>query len=146
MISVRVVDNQEDLKKIFSIREKVFVEEQNVAREEEYDEFEDISTHFIAEDELANACGTARWRFTENGMKLERFAVLKSHRGNGVGQALVQAVIDDIRAKPKSEGKKLYMHAQLPAVSLYERFGFKKVGDQFEECNIMHYQMEMMNS
>jgi len=144
MISVKIVEDQDELKQVFSIREKVFVEEQKVARDEEYDEFEEESTHFIAHDEEGNACGTARWRFTESGMKLERFAVLKSHRGKGVGQALVKAVIDDIRENPKSEGKKLYMHAQLPAVSLYARFGFEKVGEQFEECNIMHYQMEMM--
>jgi len=144
MISVKVVEDQDELKQVFSIREKVFVEEQNVARDEEYDEFEEESTHFIARDEEGNACGTARWRFTENGMKLERFAVLKSHRGKGVGQVLVKAVIDDIRENPKAKAKKLYMHAQLPAVSLYARFGFEKVGEQFEECNIMHYQMEMM--
>jgi len=144
MISVKVVENKDELRQIFAIREKVFVEEQNVARDEEYDEFENISTHFIAVDEEGIPCGTARWRFTDKGMKLERFAVLKSHRGKGVGQALVQAVIDNVRASPDSKGKKMYMHAQLPAVSLYSRFGFEKVGDQFEECNIMHYQMEMM--
>lgn len=143
MISVKVVETKDELRSIFSIREKVFVEEQKVAREEEYDEFEDISTHFIALDENDTPCGTARWRFTENGMKLERFAVLESHRGKGVGQALVKTVIEDIRSNPQSEGKKMYMHAQLPAVSLYSRFGFEKVGEQFEECNIMHYQMEM---
>ncbi|WKV12167.1 GNAT family N-acetyltransferase [Marivirga harenae] len=146
MITVKVVEDKEELKQIFSIREEVFVKEQKVAREEEYDEFEEISTHFIATDEDGKPCGTARWRFTENGMKLERFAVLKSHRGRGVGQALVKAVIDNIKESPDSIGKKMYMHAQLPAVSLYSRFGFEKVGEQFEECNIMHYQMEMVNS
>jgi len=143
MISVKIVETQDELKQIFSIREEVFVKEQKVAPEEEYDEFEEISTHFIAIDEDGNPCGTARWRFTENGAKLERFAVLKSHRGKGVGQALVKAVIDNVRVNPEANGKKMYMHAQIPAVSLYSRFGFEKVGDQFEECNIMHYQMEM---
>jgi predicted GNAT family N-acyltransferase len=143
MIAVKVVENQEELKQIFVIREEVFVKEQKVAPEEEYDEFEEISTHFIAVDENGIPCGTARWRFTENGMKLERFAVLKSHRGKGVGQALVKAVIENVKESPDSKGKKMYMHAQIPAVSLYSRFGFEKVGEQFEECNIMHYQMEM---
>ncbi len=146
MISVKVVENQDELKQIFAIREEVFVKEQKVAPEEEYDEFEEISTHFIAIDEKGNPCGTARWRFTDNGAKLERFAVLNSHRGKGVGQALVKAVIDSVRENPKAKGKKMYMHAQIPALSLYSRFGFEKVGEQFEECNIMHYQMEMMNN
>lgn len=143
MISVKVVKNNAERKQIFAIREKVFVIEQNVSREDEYDEFEDTSTHFIAIDKDGNPCGTARWRFTENGIKLERFAVLKSHRGSGAGQALVKAVIENIKDNPQAKNKKLYLHAQLAAVSLYTRFGFTKVGDQFEECNIMHYQMEM---
>ena len=74
---------------------------------------------------------------------MERFAVLKSHRNKGVGYALVNAVLEDIANNPASADKKRYMHAQLGAVSLYEKFGFKKVGKQFEECNIMHYTMEL---
>lgn len=144
MITVKVVETPDELKQIFAIREEVFVKEQKVAPEEEYDEFEEISTHFIALDENAIPCGTARWRFTDNGAKLERFAVLKSHRGKGTGQALVKAVMDNVKENPKATGKKMYMHAQIPAVTLYSRFGFEKVGDQFEECNIMHYQMEKM--
>ncbi|SMG48033.1 Predicted N-acyltransferase, GNAT family [Marivirga sericea] len=144
MITVKVVETQDELKQIFAIREEVFVKEQKVAPEEEYDEFEEVATHFIAVDEEGVPCGTARWRFTQNGMKLERFAVLKSHRGKGVGQALVKEVIDNIALNPESRGKKMYMHAQLTAVNLYDRFGFQKIGDQFEECNIMHYHMEKM--
>lgn len=144
MITVKVVQNDAELKEIFKIREEVFVVEQEVDPKEEYDEFEDTSIHFIATDEAGNACGTARWRNTGHGIKLERFAVLKSHRGKGVGYALVNAVMEDIAKKPDTAGKLLYMHAQLPAVALYEKFGFKKKGEQFEECNIMHYQMELM--
>jgi predicted GNAT family N-acyltransferase len=144
MISVKVVETQDELKKIFAIREEVFVKEQEVSPEDEYDEFEEISTHFIAIDEKGTPCGTARWRFTDHGMKLERFAVLKSHRGKAIGQALVKAVIEDVRQHPDAKGKKMYLHAQIPAVSLYARFGLEKVGEQFEECNIMHYQMEKM--
>lgn len=143
MIKVMVVQTQDELKEIFKIREEVFVKEQKVAPEEEYDEFEDTSTHFIARDSEGTACGTARWRYTDNGVKMERFAVLKSHRNKGVGYALVNAVLEDIANNPASADKKRYMHAQLGAVSLYEKFGFKKVGEQFEECNIMHYTMEL---
>ena len=144
MISVKKVETQDELKQIFAIREEVFVIEQEVSPEDEYDEFEEISTQFLAIDEKGTPCGTARWRFTDHGMKLERFAVLKSHRGKAIGQALVKAVIEDVRQHPDAKGKKMYLHAQLPAVSLYARFGLEKVGEQFEECNIMHYQMEKM--
>ncbi|MCH7408873.1 GNAT family N-acetyltransferase [Belliella sp. DSM 111904] len=140
-ISVEKVQNKKQFEEIFEIRKVVFVQEQHVSPEEEYDEFEETSTHFIAYVDGVPA-GTARWRFTKNGVKLERFAVLKSARGNGVGQALVQAVIDDISATEEAKGKLLYMHAQLTAMPLYAKFGFEKVGEIFEECNIMHYQME----
>jgi len=143
MIDVKVVQTQDELKKVFKIREEVFVIEQKVDPKEEYDEFEDAATHFIATDEAGKACGTARWRNTPRGIKLERFAVLKNYRNKKVGQALVNAALENISSNPASEGKLLYLHAQLAAVTLYERFGFKKIGEQFEECNIMHYQMEM---
>lgn len=142
MISVEKVLSKEQLDIVFKIREEVFVIEQEVDPEEEYDEFEDISIHFLAIVESLPA-GTARWRFTDKGIKLERFAVLKPIRGKGVGQALVKAVIEDIDASPQSKGKKLYLHAQLDAMPLYEKFGFKKVGEMFEECNILHYKMEL---
>ncbi len=142
-MNVKVVQTEQELKSIFKIREAVFVVEQQVNPKDEYDEFEDTSTHFIATDEQGKACGTARWRYTANGIKLERFAVLKECRGKGVGYNLVNAVLEDIANNPAAVGKTKYLHAQLGAVTLYEKFGFKKVGEQFEECNIIHYQMEL---
>jgi predicted GNAT family N-acyltransferase len=130
------------LKAAFYVREEVFVIEQEVDPIEEYDEFEDISVHFLATVD-DNPAGTARWRFTDKGVKLERFAVLKPIRGVGVGYALVKAVVDDISQHPESKGKKLYLHAQLDAMPLYAKFGFQKVGEMFEECNIQHYKMEL---
>lgn len=141
-ISVQKVLNKEQLDQVFKIREDVFVVEQEVDPAEEYDEFEETSIHFLAKFEEEPA-GTARWRFTDKGIKMERFAVLKPMRGKGVGQALVKAVLEDIERHPESKGKKCYMHAQLDAMPLYTKFGFKQVGEMFEECNILHYKMEL---
>lgn len=141
-ISVERVQSKEMLDTVFSIREKVFVIEQEVDPSEEYDEFEETSIHFLAKSE-GEPAGTARWRFTDKGVKLERFAVLKPMRGKGVGYALVNAVIEDIKNHPNSNGKKLYLHAQLDAMPLYAKFGFQKVGDMFEECSIQHFKMEL---
>lgn len=140
-VEVRKITEELDFKKAFSIREKVFVLEQKVKAEDEYDEFEDSSTHFLAIlDEVP--VGTARWRITDKGVKLERFAVLEQARGKGVGKALVQKVLEDIDASPKATGKTKYLHAQLKAVPLYSSFGFKEIGDIFEECNILHQKMK----
>lgn len=141
MITVTKAVSKEDLETVFQIREAVFVVEQKVAPEEEYDEFEEDATHFLAKMDDMPA-GTARWRRTENGIKLERFAVLQPTRGRDVGQALVKTVLEDINSHADSAGTTLYLHAQLPAVPLYEKFGFKAEGDIFMECDIAHYVMK----
>lgn len=143
-ITVKQISNPEQLKEAFTIRRKVFVEEQQVPANEEYDEWEESATHFIAYmNEVP--CGTARWRFTNKGIKLERFAVLQEARGSGLGQALVAKVLESISNAPGASGKQLYLHAQLPAQSLYQRFGFKAEGEQFDECGIQHYLMKKAN-
>ncbi|SDD22397.1 Predicted N-acyltransferase, GNAT family [Mucilaginibacter pineti] len=134
-IKVNKVTEQADLDKVFAVRREVFVIEQDCPPELEW-EFEDESTHFLAtaDGEPAGAC---RWRKTDKGYKLERFAVLKQFRGFGVGQALVQAVLDDLPA----EAGYVYLHAQVQAVSLYKKFGFEQTGPEFEEAGIRHYKM-----
>uniref|UniRef100_UPI004047E0A6 GNAT family N-acetyltransferase n=1 Tax=Algoriphagus sp. TaxID=1872435 RepID=UPI004047E0A6 len=142
MPTVEKITTKEGLQAAFDIRELVFVVEQEVDAAEEYDEFEDSSVHFLAKVE-GTPVGTARWRFTQNGVKMERFAVLKVARGKGVGQALVAAVLGDIDQHPDTKGKKKYLHAQIHAMPLYAKFGFQVLGDQFEECAILHYKMEL---
>lgn len=133
-IVVQKVNDPADLEKVFDIRRQVFVVEQNCPPELEW-EFEDESIHFLATVN-GEPAGASRWRKTDKGYKLERFAVLEQFRG-GVGKALVQAVLDDLPA----DATYVYMHAQLPAVTLYEKFGFEKTGPEFEEAGIRHYKM-----
>jgi predicted GNAT family N-acyltransferase len=133
-IIVSKVNDPSNLEKVFAIRRQVFVVEQNCPPELEW-EFEDESTHFLASVN-GEAAGACRWRRTDKGYKLERFAVLEQYRG-GVGKELVQAVLNDLPA----DAGYVYMHAQLPAVTLYEKFGFEKTGPEFEEAGIRHYKM-----
>ncbi|MDJ1504524.1 GNAT family N-acetyltransferase [Xanthocytophaga agilis] len=141
MLTVRYIDNEEELlQEAFTIRETVFVKEQHVSKEEEYDEFEASSRHFLAYYE-GNPCGTARWRYTEKGIKLERFAVLAEFRSKKVGSALLQALLKDVAAQNDTAGKLIYLHAQVTAMPFYTHFGFSPVGEMFEECNIQHYKM-----
>lgn len=134
-INAQRVTEQNDLDKVFAIRREVFVGEQNCPPELEW-EFEDQSTHFLATVDGVPA-GASRWRKTDKGYKLERFAVQKDFRGKGVGQALVQAVLADLPA----DATFVYLHAQIQAVSLYEKFNFEKTGPEFEEAGIRHYKM-----
>jgi len=134
-IQVRKVTDPDLLEKVFAIRREVFVGEQNCPPEIEW-EFEDESNHFLATVD-GEPAGASRWRKTDKGYKLERFAVLKKFRGLGVGQELVKAVLNDL---PNDAGY-VYMHAQIQAVSLYEKFSFEKTGPEFEEAGIRHYKM-----
>jgi len=120
------------------IRTNVFIVEQSVEEEEEFDAFEEESQHYLLMlDEFA--IGTARWRATDKGVKLERFAILEEFRGNKYGEFLLKKVIEDAA----QAGDYLYLHAQLKAVDFYARQGFMKIGPQFEECGIWHYKMEL---
>jgi predicted GNAT family N-acyltransferase len=118
------------------IRYKVFVEEQNVPADMEYDEFEDSSHHYLL---LENGVGaaTCRWRETNNGVKLERFAVLPEHRGKGFGEALVKQLLDDVLPI----GKSVYLHSQERVLGFYEKLGFVAEGERFEEAGIQHFKM-----
>jgi predicted GNAT family N-acyltransferase len=120
----------------FSIRRKVFVEEQGVDQNLEYDK-EELSNHYLLL--LAGKpIATARWRETEKGIKLERFAVLPQFRNRGFGEVILEEVLKDV----KPLGKTIYLHSQAKAVPFYERNGFVKEGELFVEAGIEHYYMK----
>ena len=132
---VKKVTEQADLDIVHAIRREVFVVEQNCPPELEY-EHEDVSHHFLA---TANGkpAGACRWRKTENGYKLERFAVLKTFRGLGIGGELVKAALTDLPA----DADYVYLNSQTHAVPFYEKLGFEASGPEFEEAGIKHYKM-----
>jgi predicted GNAT family N-acyltransferase len=136
MIRVLFISNNEFLRTAFAIRQKVFVEEQQVDPHLEYDEFEKISRHYLATVDNTPA-GTARWRSTEKGIKMERFAVLTPYRCQGVGSALLLHLLKDIGKQPKD----IYLHAQNQVIPFYEKHGFRISGGEFEEAGILHHKM-----
>lgn len=118
------------------IRNQVFVEEQGVDPVLEMDKFDKAASHYLFfVNELA--VGTARWRITEFGIKLERFAILKEHRSFGYGSKLVAAVLKDISSKEKT----IYLNSQVNALNFYQKLGFISQGSEFEEAGIYHYKM-----
>jgi predicted GNAT family N-acyltransferase len=122
------------------IREEVFILGQNVPEELEY-ENEEEAHHYLAfyDDE---AIATARYRKTSEGFKLERFATLEEYRGKGVGAALLNQILHDLR----KETATIYLNSQAAAVDFYKKHGFEVVGDMFMEANIKHYRMELKSS
>jgi len=136
MIQIFEIQSPQDLEKAFEIRRIVFVIGQNCAPEEEYDEHEQFCRHFLAKYQGIQA-GTCRIRQTENGIKLERFAVLEQFRGKLIGAALVENCLQKIQPTDK----KIYLHAQEHAIGFYEKFGFEAMGERFYEANIPHFKM-----
>lgn len=138
MFKVIQVDIQENnlMDHAYAIRRLVFVEEQNVSREEEFDDKDGVSKHYLVQHN-DQWIGTARWRFTENGIKLERFAILKEFRNKGAGKEILNAILKDV----SSLHEVVYLHAQESALEFYKKHGFEIKGERFFEANIPHFKM-----
>ncbi|MEM6732087.1 MAG: GNAT family N-acetyltransferase [Myxococcota bacterium] len=119
-----------------AVRETVFVHEQRVPVAEEWDVFDEKSTHVLATDRNGSPIGTGR--LLPDG-HVGRMAVLAHWRGRGVGAALLERLL--MEAKHHGHAK-LLLNAQTHAVRFYERFGFEAVGDEFMEAGIPHRAME----
>jgi predicted GNAT family N-acyltransferase len=136
IVSYKVNDRPDLAEKANSIRQEVFVLEQHVDPKLEYDEYEAEAIHYLLYAE-GEAVATARWRETDKGIKLERFATLRSHRNKGLGAELLQDIMEDILPL----GEKIYLHSQILAIPFYERHGFVKIGEMFTEAEIEHFTM-----
>lgn len=131
------VENPSEYEDTLEIRETVFIHEQGVDKDLEYDGLDDNCEHFIAkQDEKSVAC--CRVRRTEKGLKLERFAVLLPYRNQGIGEALLNFVFHNIDHKSN-----VYLNAQIQVEEFYAKYGFKRSSDVFEEANIEHVQMTL---
>ena len=133
---VEPADYQVDFKDLRAVREPVFVIEQNVPIEEEWDALDPLCHHVIARDLNHIPIGTGRLTPEH---KIGRMAVLKEWRGNEVGAALLQALIDKARELNWPE---VSLNSQVSALGFYEKYGYKIKGDAFTEVNIKHHVME----
>lgn len=124
-------------KELQAIRQAVFVEEQSVSKEEEFDGQDDHCLHFLAVNQAGVALGCARLQ--ANG-KVERMAVLESSRHLGIGRKLLTSVIESATTSGLTD---LYLHAQLHAEPFYRRMGFLPQGENFVEANIDHVRMTL---
>jgi predicted GNAT family N-acyltransferase len=135
--TVRILAWREALPLARPVRDKVFIEEQRVPRELEWDEWDESCDHAVAVDAAGNAIGTAR--LLPDG-RIGRMAVLKERRGKGVGAALLRAMLD--RARERSMTRAV-LHAQVRAAGFYRRFGFRERGEEFLEAGIPHVEMTL---
>lgn len=121
-----------------AIRMEVFVFEQNVPAEEEWDSYDKTATHFFARVD-GRPVATARLRDMQGVAKIERMAVRAEFRGKHVGDQLLQHVMEQAKARGFKQAR---VSAQTHATAFYEKLGFKVTSDEYMEANIPHRTME----
>lgn len=134
--TIRVVDWAREERNLRAVRLAVFVIEQNIAEELEWDAHDASSLHALALDRAGVPIGCAR--LLPDG-HIGRVAVLSDWRGQGVGAALLVRLVEVAQARGDP---RVRLHAQTQAMPFYARFGFMPTGDEFMEAGIPHWTME----
>ncbi|MBT2412173.1 GNAT family N-acetyltransferase [Streptomyces sp. ISL-12] len=145
---VRVAEDPADREACFAVRKEVFVAEQGVDEEIEYDAYDAVATHVLAVREDGVPLGTGRLLTGDAAAgktggdagvgSLGRLAVTRAARGLGVGAALVRAIEDAARARGLTA---VDLHAQTHALGFYERLGYTAYGPEFPDAGIPHRAM-----
>ncbi|MGQ5648986.1 GNAT family N-acetyltransferase [Streptomyces sp. EKR5.2] len=145
---VRTAEDPADREACFTVRKEVFVREQGVPEDIEYDVHDADAVHVLAVRDDGMPLGTGRLLFGEaaaakNGGdpsvgSLGRLAVTRAARGLGVGAALVRAIEDAARAHGLTA---VDLHAQTHALGFYERLGYEAYGPEFPDAGIPHRSM-----
>jgi predicted GNAT family N-acyltransferase len=145
---VRVAEDPADREACFTVRKEVFVGEQGVPEDIEYDVYDAVALHVLAVREDGVPLGTGRLLFGEAAAgktggdasvgSLGRLAVTREARGLGVGAALVRGVEEAARARGLTA---VDLHAQTHALGFYERLGYVAYGPEFPDAGIPHRAM-----
>lgn len=130
-----IADDWEQLEKDAKyIREQVFIQEQGIAPEDEWDDFDAIAVHFMVYDK-EQPIATARLLPQHS---VGRVAVLMPYRKQGIGKILMQHIIEYTR---QHKLPYLKLSAQTYVTAFYEALGFKVQGEVYEDCGIPHIDM-----
>lgn len=124
--------------KLRAVRIAVFVIEQNIPEELEWDEHDPASVHVLAEDDAGTPIGCGR--LLPDG-HIGRLAVLSEWRGRGVGAALLGRLTEIAQERGD---RRVLLNAQVQAMPFYARFGYEPVGEPFVEAGIPHQTMERL--
>jgi predicted GNAT family N-acyltransferase len=139
-ITLKLVTNDEELRSALEVRRQVFVQEQGVSEDLEYDGYDDEALHMVVRDE-ERVIGTARVRFlTTNQAKIERIAILKPFRRRGIGSSILSFLKIDLKNR---QIKHVVLHAQYAVTAFYKSCGFVKIGSPFWEDGIKHIKMQL---
>ncbi|MCZ8153258.1 MAG: GNAT family N-acetyltransferase [Rhodobacteraceae bacterium] len=119
------------------LRRVVFIEEQGVPEADEIDDKDDTALHLLATED-GTPVGSARLLLLGDTGKIGRVCVLKSHRGTGLGAALIRAALTELRTQGVTTAK---LGSQTHAIGFYERLGFTPTGPEYLDAGIPHRDM-----
>ena len=139
MVNVRVGGWAELGRDAQAIRTAVFVQEQKIPAEMEWDAADESCTHAVAYNRFGMPLGTGRLLEHVPGVaKIGRMAVAQTMRGSRIGRAVLDALMQAARERAERE---VILHAQMTAAPFYARAGFTQRGPIFEEAGIPHVEM-----
>jgi predicted GNAT family N-acyltransferase len=136
-MDIHIVETDQELQDAYSVRKKVFIDEQNVPKELEMDEFDQNAIHFVGYKN-DQPIAASRLRFVDDYGKLERICVLKEFRGNQYGKQIIQRMEQVIK---KQEMLKAKLNAQTHAEGFYQSLGYQTVSGEFMDAGIPHVTM-----
>jgi predicted GNAT family N-acyltransferase len=121
-----------------ALRREVFVHEQHVPPEDEFDSYDLTATHVVALDD-GNVVGCLRIIFLEEHVKFDRVVVAASARGKGIASKMMKFAM----AHAAGQGEtRFYLTAQTDKLALYEKLGFVAYGEEFEDGGMPHLAMK----
>ena len=135
---VKEAETQKEIADALKVRRKVFVEEQKIPEEVELNGKDNESEHIVAYFNN-DPIGCARIRHIDEGVKIERMAVLDEYRGHGFGRFLLNYAIALIRRRYPKE--RIYLYSQKDVEEFYKKAGFIAKGKIFYETGIPHVMM-----
>ena len=138
-LKIEIVKWIDGLSQLKNIREKVFIQEQKVTPQLEWDGMDEKAIHFLVFNDKA-AIGCARAIVIKNHMQLGRMAVLKEYRGQGIGSALIEKAMTTAKLNELSA---IYISAQCHAIDFYKKFGFEVTSDIYLDAEIPHRDMTL---
>lgn len=141
VMTIKKVTTEAELQTAFDFRRSVFIEEQQVPEEEEYDEFDalDAPCDHILVYYNEKPVGTGRLRVVEGYGKLERICILEEYRKFGLGKEVIVGLEQIARDKGLTKAK---LNAQSYAEGFYEKLGYQREGEEFMDCGIPHILMK----
>lgn len=122
---------------IREVRDTVFIQEQSIDPDIEFDGLDESAVHAIV---YSNALPVGTGRILDDG-HIGRIAILKAFRGQGLGSKIVLSLIDEATNKGYS---RVYLGSQKHAIDFYTKLGFEPFGDEFMEAGIPHLSMEKL--